>query len=824
MQQTNSLQKIEDYMNRDQEQICTSPSPNIFIAGVAGSRKTDTMIRLGLRRNLLEKKNLLFLTQIGSVTDEIRTRIGNYIGKTIYKFGTSNHFICEHNGTSIEIANFDAWVHRQLEDCQWNLLKTMGGFHHFKSKSLLEMIEKDPECIRGFSLKNGTYADEILIDECQDFEGLKAHLIVGMLKLFPNVRSVFAGDKMQTLFEHSLLTTHPMQIFQTLNPTVFHLNRCFRCPKSHIAFSNVLLKRALVKHGCKEMTPVNKDWIHKPFLFPHGSVSKMFEVHQLVRQLVDMLDKLCEYDRSIVPSDVCFLMRKSNDQKVFDLLRVELDSFWEKRGYMNAVIHFATQHDGYRTPIQWEFAENKSCLISIHGDKGKGHKVVFFLGLSQGSIPEECAVHKEKELIYESLLNVALTRSTQYLFIGFHYARPSQYLTQFFDEIKPFCYPSWDLPPKTSKIYQKLASIVIFPKPLLFFTKIRDRPIELPSMFPCSLKDAVRNFERVEDLFGFHPKIQTVSLGKKFKIDPKWEEQIAKIAGVMLWSMIYPSQFREDIEAWASRPIVFTDNDRLICLVKDYHLNQLVGKPLFQDKLREMKETAHVDILKPLEEKDGYIFSSFLKPFLSEIQQFRHYPLHQIPFSIWWIFTCFFQEIRGDHCWKKEPCPIELFSNSLYDNVSRLFQQLSSEVELNNCHDLKATIYEETKLQELGFSKEMDETIFQRGLSFGLEAISDVIDIKHETLYLFKASPVDLTKEWILYASLCGSLPLSKIQSIKITKISVVNVLTGKSYTWDTPKFSWKSALEKIMIGFPLEMIQLLLGVNHRKLKKLFKE
>ena len=813
-----NLQKIEDYMNRDQERICTSPSSHILIAGVAGSRKTDTMIRLGLRRHLLEKKHLLFLTQIGSVTDEIRNRIGNYLGKPIFKFGGGNHFLIEHESCTIEIANFDAWVHRQLEDCEWSLLKTMGGFHHFKAKSLLDICEQQPHLIKGFSLKNGTYADEILVDECQDFEGLKATLLISMLNICPKVRSVFAGDKMQTLFEHSLLTEHPMTLFRQLNPTLFHLTKCFRCPKSHIKFCNSLLNASLIKHGCKKLVPIIKQGIHKPFLFTHGSVTKTFEVYQLVRQLVDMLSILCQQDATIVPSDVCFLMRKSNDQRVFDFLRMELETFWSKKGYINSVIHFATQQDGYRTPIQWEFAENKSCLISIHGDKGKGHKVVFFLGLSQGSLPEECALYKPRELIFDSLLNVALTRSTKYLFIGFHFARPSSYFFPALGFLKEIAYCSWNIEKNTPKLYQKLATVTTFPPPLFDQDK-RQRPILVPSLWLTSIKDVVRSFERVEDLLGYHPKIQTIVFGKRIRTCDLSSDLLTRTSNLMLWFKVNPQAFFAEIEQWKTHPILFSENDRLICLVKDYQLNRLVGSPLYRDKLKELKESAHVDLLKPLEENQGYVFSARLRPFLQQIlgQFMEKNENTQIPLSLWFSLCYLFSEVYGNYCIPTD-IPKEFDVSRLFSNVEGFYKLLSEELDFHIHHEMKATIFDEKKLDELGFEKETDKSVYEKGYSFGLSTESDVLDRKEKIVYLLKASPIDLAKEWILQSSVGSCIPLAKSAEMNIEKVGIVNMILGKLYVWEKPHLPWKTVLPKLLSEISLELVQLLLASNHKKL------
>jgi superfamily I DNA/RNA helicase len=87
-----------------------------------------------------------------------------------------------------------------------------------------------------------------------------------------------------------------------------------------------------------------------------------------------------------------------------------------------------TDCDGGHNSLDWNKAKGKTKLLSIHGDKGRGHKVVFFVGLTEGSIPRDIFIYKSSELIPESLLNVGLSRSTKYLFVGINFEYPSRYI------------------------------------------------------------------------------------------------------------------------------------------------------------------------------------------------------------------------------------------------------------------------------------------------------------------------------------------------------------------------------------------------------------
>ena len=115
------------------------------------------------------------------------------------------------------------------------------------------------------------------------------------------------------------------------------------------------------------------------------------------------------------------------------------------------VYYMSTYGDGQHVSLDWERAEGKTVMLSIHGDKGKGHKVVFLLGLTEMSIPKEQHIYTPNEIISESLLNVGLTRSTKYLFIGFNYKCPSRYLQLHEKDLSKYAYISWESMPEPYK-------------------------------------------------------------------------------------------------------------------------------------------------------------------------------------------------------------------------------------------------------------------------------------------------------------------------------------------------------------------------------------
>lgn len=830
------LKTIDNYIHPSQEAICRSEDRHIMIEGVAGSRKTDTMIRLGLRRYLTNKKrNLLFLTQVGSVSDEICRRIEGYLKIPVLRQNSSNHYMASMPGRGIiEVANFDAWVHRQLEQEAWPHLHQMGSYHSHKVQELIRMCDK----VQGFCMKNGSYADEILIDECQDFEISKANLVISLLNRLKHVNAIFAGDYMQTLFERSILTSHPITVFKTL-PSIgcYHLTRCYRCPRAHIDFCNLVMGDAFRRHGCRMIEPVDQDRRHRPFLFTHGNTSRQhFDVLQLVHQCCDMLNILLKHDKDIRPSDVCFLMRKCNDQMVFEFLRVRLESFWAARGYRNAVIHFATQFDGYRNSIQWNFADDKTCLLSIHGDKGKGHKVVFVLGITQKSLPDECSMHKPIELLCESLLNVALTRSTRYLFIGFHHSQPSIYLSRIMNRLKDEAYMGWT-DNIQDDLYRELATVMRFPTPT-FMNHFRESALGVPTLNFLSTTDISRRYERIEDVLNYRPKMETIVFGKKihFSLPHDLYPILGHMAELMLLQLISPTVFQRDIQMWSDPSnVVLTEDERLLCWVHDFSLHQWIGTDMFMHNLNMMEEAYSgiikndaglSDCVQRLKKKQAYVLPQAFHAICSR-------PYSSLAkFSDWWNLALLFHEIKAVH---RKPClyryiDMEISAHQtrtfhiFQENIRALATRFSKNVVFHPHHDLIAQANEPELLQQLGFMNhpDLDERFFKNGYYYGITGISDVIDVDTNTLFEIKASHVDLSIEWILQTSLYGVLPLRQQTSIgRIKNLVLANVMTGKLYQWEKKKSATR-VFRNILTerSFPEVLIERLIKKNHRRLKQ----
>ena len=201
--------------------------------------------------------------------------------------------------------------------------------------------------------------------------------------------------------------------------------------------------------------------VNKPLIFTHLATSTNNTNGRFnATKVTEMIRILMQHDSSIKPNDIAIIMAKSKDNDMFNQLVETLSTMYYEMGISgDLVCYMSTAGDGRHNTLDWEHAEGKTKMLSIHGDKGKGHRVVFFLGLTERSIPKDFDVDKPSEIVPESLLNVAITRSTEYLFIGFTSSYPSRYLQSICDKLAEYAYIGYEAP-KSDNIPEPYLSII----------------------------------------------------------------------------------------------------------------------------------------------------------------------------------------------------------------------------------------------------------------------------------------------------------------------------------------------------------------------------
>ncbi len=205
-----------------------------------------------------------------------------------------------------------------------------------------------------------------------------------------------------------------------------------------------------------------------------------------------------------------------------------------------------TRGDGHHVCLDWEEAKGKTKMLSIHGDKGKGHKVVFFLGFTEMSIPKLENIFKPSEIIPESLANVALTRSTQYLFVGFNHSYPSRYLHKINTRLKDFAYVSWEtgreisdqIPEPYNSIIDQMENGHLLP---FWSVPYKKEKVNTGSKSQLEVKDDLsKDFEQAKDFIdqNWNRNVKETFFGQEQKIKGDFKEDYCALLGKI--TEIYP--------------------------------------------------------------------------------------------------------------------------------------------------------------------------------------------------------------------------------------------------------------------------------------------
>lgn len=590
----------------------------VVVNGCAGSRKTDNAVKVALQYLEIEK-TVMMLTKVTSVTHEITTRLTKYGNITFSKQG--NHYFSKR----LEVANMDAMIHDQLMRHGIDVTNTRGESHKWKCEMLYDIISNNihiSNTQRDTTLytKQGESVDIVIVDEFQDFEERTVNLIFNYIKHNPNMKLIVLGDIMQTIFQIGLM--HPMNAVKSIFPkehTVIMIETCWRCPKAHIDFVNELHGDHLKQYGLPVMRHANTDSINKPILFAHMGISNNIGSMILACTVRKAIKALLKNDTSIQPGDIAIIMRIANQNKVFAQMEPMLNSLYKRLGYTHAHVGckvFETKREMAHIAIDWNIAEHKTVMLSVHGDKGKGHKVVFVLGYAERSIPLAHHLFKDEELLDQSLSYVALTRSLKHLFIGFPHTCPSRYLLERWSTVmhKQIGICAWSPATYENSFHNAVCPALAHIAPsenisMSMQTYIKE-PIFRPHKFIHVVTDvAMQSFEHHLDILPEWEsicKVKQTTFGKFAQAPHSIRTDDVKmcIYGEMA-ELMFEREYKRAVGAFSemkttfkqlfvdSDKVMYTDDEDVLCFACDLKLNtRLLAKiKLTRDLLQSFEDT-----------------------------------------------------------------------------------------------------------------------------------------------------------------------------------------------------------------------------------------
>jgi superfamily I DNA/RNA helicase len=828
-----------DFISKQQKDIVESNAKHKLVNGCAGSHKTDTLIKCAIFDLHKNKRPILFLTLVGSVTFEIKTRLEKRLDILIHKQGYSNHYLGYYNGIPVCISNYDAWVHFNLNCIEPNSAHEVGEAYNEKVQLLLEktrtqnvkcfmkaaahlplMIdsEEDKElleeqCFKYFKTQNATCVGLLILDEAQDLQSSKMEIITNICHTHTELSVYIAGDYIQTIYtEYSLqehdqqslnqLSGHSMNTFKKVNPVYFNLNKNMRCPKAHVLLNNYLLHEVQKKYAIPPMQSSNNNLIDKPVLFTHRPTSYNADARTNAEQVTRMIQALMEHDSTISPDDIAIIMPKSKENYTFVQLVQVLQDFYTTKGiHKNSIVHMNTYSDGKHLSLDWDSTQNKTKLLSIHGDKGKGHRVVFFMGLTEKSIPRDIYLFKPSEIIPESLLNVALTRSTQYLFIGFVAKYPSRYLASKKSSLLDFVYPAWE-DPDPIIVPQPYKSIILSQyseKPMWEMDNYlkQKKLIGLKSKIQVK-EDISKDFEQTKNLVMYKWKEQKrkTQFGKIQTINTPLQEQHFILIGIMSELLIHRILDRKNLfdllyQVSHSNKTIYTDDERFLTFMYDVkHINSQENFKIFVSRYKKFLDNhpnLENKITEAFQNNNSVVHSVFGKEkFKKNLEEFMsHKQNSELSVDCVWHVTLFWNQIN--QIWYK-PAVNYLFDFLSGEDISTLHTNIAAYVDkyLQN----GALIFEGNLSIDANFSKQELNLLNEEYHAISIKGRFDFFERLQQQLIEVKASVLsDCPQEWITQC-LTYAL-LMDVYGQKVKKMSVVNMLKGCLWEWQLPELPY---------------------------------
>ena len=134
-------------------------------------------------------------------------------------------------------------------------------------------------------------------------------------------------------------------------------------------------------------------------------------------QIMNLYIKEVE-ENNCTPEDFLIITPYTNFNPLACQLEIAIESFWQKKHKTSNkdYVYFHKSDEG--TSIDLNLSEKSTRIVSIHTSKGDGRKIVFIIGMDEKSL-KKFSNYKEN-LIYHSLIHVALTRVKERMYIRIH--------------------------------------------------------------------------------------------------------------------------------------------------------------------------------------------------------------------------------------------------------------------------------------------------------------------------------------------------------------------------------------------------------------------
>ena len=296
----------------------------------------------------------------------------------------------------------------------------------------------------------------IIIDEAQDLESSYIEACEKIMNK-TGIDLYIIGDKLQSILEKNNVFTHFIGTYTDNKNMVyntginqvkrFHNMQFIDFVNKHVKFEKYNLEP--IQKIC-ETCDNHKD-TEKPYeIFEIPEIyndsindndDNYDKINKVITHILKEMEKQIK-DNNYLPEDFMFIFPLIKKNYLARMLEEKIQQFWldkfkeddyknnvlknnnywknkldENIYYKFAHLHFSTEGK----PINLDESKYATRMVSIHASKGDGRNVVFLLGISEFSLSifnKDMYCEEKDNLIYESLLHVALTRQKRFIYIG----------------------------------------------------------------------------------------------------------------------------------------------------------------------------------------------------------------------------------------------------------------------------------------------------------------------------------------------------------------------------------------------------------------------
>jgi hypothetical protein len=424
----------------------------------AGCGKTYESIQLLQNPDFMNKKYFIYLTKMNSAVEVIYNEMNDqYINGKLQtlKRTYNNLFRKKYNVmfkrenkdyVNVIIGTIDSFS-RALAD-QKNLTSHYDIFKSFILTIRDGKMDLDDEQKIMYANDRPVINDEtlIIIDEAQDLDEIYIQAFETIIKR-TNIDVYIIGDKLQSILNEENVYTYVEKLDQKdriiksdcKNIVMrFHNKNFVDFVNKIVPFENYNLIPVIgiCNENCSykhENDKIPYNIFFAPEIYSNDYDYK--KIDKVIDYIIDCMDDEIK-NYNYLPKNFMFIFPILSKNTFAKMIEIRIQKFWIEK-FQDEEYKKILQKDSYwkdnidndkfrkyvylhrsdeGSSINLKESEHSTRIVSIHTSKGNGCEVVFLFGLSENCL--KIFSYGCKNLVYESLLHVALTRQKKSLYVG----------------------------------------------------------------------------------------------------------------------------------------------------------------------------------------------------------------------------------------------------------------------------------------------------------------------------------------------------------------------------------------------------------------------